>query len=101
SNSGLPARAASYPELRYMGSKARLLPWIHSVLRAIDFETAADPFIGSGCVAYLLKTMGKQVTASDFLNFPTVLAKATIGNSKYRLDEKAIAKLVSTRGRKS
>jgi DNA adenine methylase/adenine-specific DNA-methyltransferase len=98
---GLPPRAAAYPELRYMGSKARLLPWIHSVLRELSFETAADPFIGSGCVAYLLKAMGKQVSASDFLNFPTVFAKATVVNSRHRLDEETVANLVSTRGSKS
>src|SRR5216684_1085193 len=76
----LPERVAAYPELRYMGSKRRLLSWIHGVLRSLTFETAADPFVGSGCVAYLLKAMGKRVIASDFLNFPAVLAEATIGN---------------------
>src|SRR5947209_8317234 len=79
-----PERLSIYPELRYMGSKHRLLPWIHGVLRTLPFETAADPFVGSGCVAYLLKSMGKGVVASDFLNFPTVLAAATVGNSKER-----------------
>lgn len=69
-----------------MGSKHRLLPWIYGVLRTLDFETAADPFVWSGCVAYLLKAIGKRVIASDFLNFPTVLASATIANSKYRLN---------------
>src|SRR5262245_30876344 len=82
----LPDRVADYPELRYMGSKRRLLPWIHGVLRPLPFETAADPFVGSGCVAYLLKAMGKRVMASDFLNFPTVLASATVANSHHVLD---------------
>jgi len=80
-----------------MGSKHRLLPWIHSVLRGLDFETAADPFVGSGCVAYLLKAMGKRVVASDFLNFPTVLAAATVGNNKYRLDGPALKCLLAAR----
>src|SRR5580693_8071612 len=88
----LPDRVAEYPELRYMGSKHRLLPWIHGVLRSIPFETAADPFVGSGCVAELLKAMGKRVIASDFLNFPTVLAEATVANSKERLDGPATKK---------
>ena len=47
-----------------MGSKNRLLPWIHSVLNTLDFETVADPFSGSGCVAYLLKRMGKLHAAA-------------------------------------
>ena len=77
----IPEQAGDYPKLRYMGSKHRLLPWIHSVLCTLDFETAADPFVGSGCVAYLLKAMGKRVTASDFLNFPAVIASATVGTA--------------------
>jgi DNA adenine methylase/adenine-specific DNA-methyltransferase len=93
----LPELAGTYPELRYMGSKHRLLPWIHGVLRGLEFETAADPFVGSGCVAYLLKTMGKRVVASDFLNFPAVLASATIANSKYRLDGTALKRLLARR----
>ncbi len=90
----LPEQVAEYPELRYMGSKHRLLPWIHVVLHGLNFETAADPFVGSGCVAYLLKAMGKKVIASDFLNFPAVLAAATIANSTYRLNEPAIKVLL-------
>jgi DNA adenine methylase/adenine-specific DNA-methyltransferase len=93
----LPDRVAAYPELRYMGSKHRLLPWIHGVLSALPFETAADPFVGSGCVAYLLKAMGKRIMASDFLNFPTVLAAATVANSDHRLDGPAIERLLAPR----
>jgi DNA adenine methylase/adenine-specific DNA-methyltransferase len=77
----LPEQVALYPELRYMGSKHRLLPWIHEIFCTLAFDTAADPFVGSGCVAYLLKAMGKGLTAADFLNFPTVLARAPVANS--------------------
>lgn len=93
----LPEHMAEYPELRYMGSKHRLLPWIHGVLSGLDFDTAADPFVGSGCVAYLLKAMGKRVVASDFLNFPAVLATATIANSNRRLDDPAVKSLLAAR----
>jgi adenine-specific DNA-methyltransferase len=88
---------AEYPELRYMGSKHRLLAWIHGVLSGLDFETAADPFVGSGCVAYLLKAMGKRVTASDFLNFPAVVASATVANNEHRLDGHAVEVLLERR----
>ena len=47
-----------------------------------DFESALDPFSGTGCVAYLIKSMGRRVTASDFLNFSSLIARATIENSK-------------------
>ncbi len=93
----LPEPVALYPELRYMGSKHRLLPWIHGVLRTLDFRTAADPFAGSGCVAYLLKAMGKRVVASDFLNFPAVVASATVANNKIRLDGPAVKALLARR----
>ena len=91
----LPLRVAEYPEFRYMGSKHRLLPWIHQVLRTIEFQTAADPFVGSGCVSYLMKSMGKQVKASDFLNFPTVIAEATLGNQRYRLNQSVVERLLT------
>lgn len=96
-NVPLPEPVPLYPELRYMGSKHRLLPWIHGVLRTLEFKTAADPFVGSGCVAFLLKAMGKRVIASDFLNFPTVLASATVANNKCRLDGPAVKALLARR----
>jgi DNA adenine methylase/adenine-specific DNA-methyltransferase len=81
-----------------MGSKRRLLSWIHGVLATLPFESAADPFVGSGCVAYLLKAMGKRVIASDFLNFPVVLANATIANSTHRLANPAVKRLLAPNG---
>jgi adenine-specific DNA-methyltransferase len=95
----LPAQALGFPELRYMGSKHRLLPWIHGVLRGVEFQTAADPFAGSGSVAYLLKAMGKRVSASDFLNFPAVLASATVANSRHRIDADAMKQILAVRRR--
>jgi DNA adenine methylase/adenine-specific DNA-methyltransferase len=77
-----------------MGSKHRLLPWVHQVLSTIEFRTAADPFVGSGCVSYLMKSMGKQVKASDFLNFPAVIAEATVANQRYRLNPSVIERLL-------
>ena len=41
--------------------------------------------------------MGKRVVASDFLHFPTVLASATVANSKYRLDGLAVKRLLGAR----
>lgn len=90
----LPGQALLYPELRYMGSKQRLLPWIHGILKELTFQSALDPFSGSGCVAYLMKAMGKRVIAEDFLNFSAVLAKATIENNRHQLDEQAVAALL-------
>lgn len=91
----LPPKADQYPELRYMGSKRRLLPWIHSVLATLDFGSAADPFVGSGCVSYLLKCMDRRVVASDFLNFPATLAAATVKNSSHRVEAASLKRLLS------
>ena len=82
-----PKAVKGYPQLRFMGSKYRLLPWIHKVLAELDFETALDPFSGSGCVGYLLKAMGKEVTSTDFLNFSTTIALATVENSGVKVGE--------------
>lgn len=92
--SSLPLQATQYPEMRYMGSKKRLLPWIHQILQTLDFESAVDPFSGTGSVAYLMKSMGRRVIASDFLNFTSLVARATIENSHVRLDGRAIKRLM-------
>jgi len=68
-----------------MGSKQRLLPWMHEVLSEFRFQTVLDGFSGSGCVSYMLKVMGKQVTANDFLTFCRTIAHATVENSVIRI----------------
>lgn len=94
---GFPAdRVARFPKLRFMGSKYRLLPWIHGVLRDLPFETALDAFSGSGCVAYLMKAMGKSVTTNDFLRFPATIARATVANSVTSLSAAHVEALMVT-----
>lgn len=88
-----------YPQLRFMGSKHRLLPWIESVLSRLPFESALDAFSGSGCVSYLLKTMGKQVHANDFLAFARDLAHATVVNSSETLTQDDMALLLDPAAR--
>ena len=64
-----------------------MLPWIHDIVKDLKFESVLDAFSGSGCVSYLFKDMGKQVTANDFLNFCSVISKATVENSSQILNE--------------
>lgn len=85
----------SYPLLRYMGSKYRLLGWIAEEVTDIEFETVLDAFSGSAAVSYLFKGLGKQVYANDFLHFAYVLAKGTVENSASRIDEESLDKLLS------
>src|SRR4028118_2106419 len=61
----LPKRVKTFPQLRFMGSKYRLLPWIHDVLSELDFTTALDGFSGPGGLGFPLRSRGKQVIAND------------------------------------
>lgn len=80
-------RTAHFPRLRYMGSKYRLVPQLAEVFATLGGRTALDAFSGSGVVSYLLKSLGYQVRANDFLNFPSVIARATVANQTVRLQE--------------
>jgi len=81
-------RMASFPTIRYMGSKDKLVPWIYEVLKEIEFKTALDAFAGSGVVSYLFKSMGKRVYSNDFLHFSSMMAKGLVENSVDTLTKK-------------
>ncbi len=83
-------RVAAFPRLRYMGSKYRLAAYLSTVFREIGGSTALDAFSGSGVIAYLLKSMGYQVTANDFLKFPSTIARATVANQSETLTPEEI-----------
>lgn len=87
-------RLKGFPQVRYMGSKARLLPWIAETLTPLPFSSVLDAFSGSGAVSYLFKAMGKQVFSNDFLNFPTTLATALVENSDTTLSSEDVAHLL-------
>lgn len=97
----LPPEIQRFPRFRYMGSKFRLLPWIHETLLEIEFQTVTDAFSGSGAVSYLLKAMGKQVAANDTLAFPAVLTAATVSNNTTLLDAADLEFLLSSRAKSS
>lgn len=96
-----PTRAATYPRLRYMGNKHRLLPWIWETLAQIRFDSALDLFSGSGSVSYLLKCMGKRVVANDFLKFAHDLSVASVENSSTLLHDSDIESLCQKRAAKT
>ncbi len=92
-----PVQAHRYPRFRYMGSKHRLLEWIHGVLTDLEFDRAVDGFSGSGTVSYLLKAMGKEVVANDFLRFPGVLTRALVENGDTRLGADDVDAVLASR----
>ncbi len=74
------SRVSEYPRFRYMGSKHKLTPFLWDVFSGLRFQTSLDGFAGSGIVSYLLKVMGKQVCANDYLTFPGELVRAMVVN---------------------
>jgi len=79
-----------------MGSKRKLLESIYENVKHMDGEKVLDAFSGSGCVSYLFKSMGKEVTSNDFLQYSYYISKATIENSFCKLNENDITDLIST-----
>ncbi len=87
------AQLRYFPQLRFMGSKYRLLPWVHEVLAELPFDSALDAFSGSAAVSYLFKAMGKRVATNDRLAMSAVIARAIIANSTERLTDAEITQL--------
>ncbi len=80
-------RMESFPLMRYMGSKYKLVPWLHETFKDLEFDSALDAFSGSGVVSYLLKAMGKEVYSNDFLTFSSTITKALVENNSTYLDK--------------
>jgi adenine-specific DNA-methyltransferase len=91
-----PKQVRVFPQLRFMGSKVRLLPWISEVLSELEFDTALDAFSGAGSVAYLLKAMGKGVVANDRLHLSHTIATAIIENSDVVLSPGEVEQLLQS-----
>ena len=95
----LPEQLSKFPRFRYMGSKFRLLDWLHSSLNDLKFNRSVDAFSGSGVVSYLLKSMGKQVHSNDSLAFPAVLSTAIVANNSTKITSNDLDCLLSSRAR--
>jgi DNA adenine methylase/adenine-specific DNA-methyltransferase len=76
-----------------MGSKYKLVPQLAEVFAAVGGGTALDAFSGSGVVAYTLKSLGYQVTANDFLHFPSIITAATVENEHDLLDAEDVDRI--------
>jgi adenine-specific DNA-methyltransferase len=83
-----------FPQTRFLGSKRKLLILLDDAFSRIEFETALDPFAGTGAVAYLLKTLGIRVTASDYLESNATISRALVANSTVRLSKSILEELV-------
>ena len=74
-----------FPSTRYQGSKLKIVNWIWENIKDIQFYNALDVFGGTGCVAYMLKQRGKQVTYNDILKFNWFIGLALIENDFVKL----------------
>jgi adenine-specific DNA-methyltransferase len=90
----------AFPQMRYMGSKHKLIEWIDENLKNIEYDSVLDAFSGSGVMSYYFKQKGKQVFTNDFLNFPHIITKATVENQKHKLSIDDIKKLLSSNPKK-
>ncbi|RKY10308.1 MAG: DNA adenine methylase [Planctomycetota bacterium] len=79
------AQAQEFPSTRYMGSKAKLLPYIRDVVSGLSCHSVYDIFSGSGVVSYMLKTEGKQVSCNDYMKMNHMVGKALIENNTTKL----------------
>jgi len=77
-----------FPRTRYQGSKLKLIKWIESILKTIEFDSVLDAFSGTCSVSYSLKKMNKMVFCNDILNFNYVIAKALIENKNTQISQK-------------
>ena len=86
---------ATYPRIRFMGSKYRLAPRLAELFATLPPGPAIDAFSGSGVVAYTLKAAGREVLANDHLTFTSTLAEALVANAGERLSAEEVDRLCS------
>ena len=80
-----PSVTFQFPSTRYQGSKLKLVEWIWQNIKHLDFRSALDAFGGTGCVAYMFKTKGKQVFYNDILKSNYYIGLALIENDHQTL----------------
>ncbi len=78
------------PSTRFQGSKLKLVPWLEKRLSRLNFHSALDVFGGTGTVSYLLKSLNKTVTYSDYLRCNQIIARAIVENQSVTLDSSDI-----------
>lgn len=88
-----------YPSTRYSGSKRRFLDWIWAHVEDLKFESVLDVFGGTGSVSLLFKFHGKRVFYNDLLNFNQIIGTALIENSKTKVSEDDLNKVVTFHGK--
>jgi len=89
----------TFPTTRYQGSKRKIIPWIYDCIKDIKFQTVLDAFGGSGIVSYLFKTMKKNVTFNDILNFNKIIGDSIIANHNVKLTDEDLIIIIGNEKR--
>ena len=79
---------------RYQGSKRKLIYWLYSIFKDIEFNSVLDVFGGTGTVSFLLKQLGKKVIYNDFLEFNHQIGISLIENNQIKFEENDINHLL-------
>ena len=87
------------PSTRFLGSKARLLKWINSNTKDLEFNSVLDAFGGTGSFSYLMKTLNKKVYYNDLLKFNQNIATAIIENRNTIITDEEIADVLQIKDR--
>ena len=86
--------------MRFIGSKARVLPFIRKVMEEHDIKnqngTFCDIFAGTASVAKMAKEMGFSVISNDNLYFSYCLQKTFIETNSFPSFSKLIDSLRTT-----
>src|SRR3954462_2320907 len=86
---------ASYPRIRFMGSKHRLAPRLAELFATLPPGPAIDAFSGGGVVAHTLKAAGRRVLANDHLRFAATIAEAVVANDGETLPAAEVERICS------
>lgn len=84
-----------FPSTRFQGSKLKIVDWIWDGIKELKFHSALDAFGGTGCIAYMLKNKGKQVTYNDILKFNWYVGIALIENDFATLNNEDVDFLIN------
>lgn len=88
-----------FPSTRFLGSKAKLIPWIYENLKDLEYRSVLDAFGGTASVSYLMKRLGKQVYYNDYLRFNQTIGTALIENQTTRISNSELLNVLTKKNR--
>jgi adenine-specific DNA-methyltransferase len=86
---------SDFPSTRYQGSKRKILPFLFESLRSISPGQALDLYSGTASVSLLLRTMGWQVHANDYLPYNKNTAHIFLTLENPKLDSMNIDQMIA------